>query len=187
MFSTEAPDCSSFNSRDPSQVETCALGEACLYYSWRKSARESSVIRECFPTSVLLGSIDQPVQPQAQCSPTSLESDSISACLCTSDLCNGVGEDDVNTELALVTTRRPRVAPTTTTTPPTTRRTTTRRRARPTRPRKSSNSVGNCHNSTTPQPDNVISRDHQEAPPDLPPGPAWPAVLQLWVPAELSQ
>merc|ERR550539_1420977 len=119
LFSTDAPDCSSFNSRDPAQVQTCAQGEACLYYSWKKSATESSVIRECFPTSILLGSIDNPVQPQVECSLTSLESDSISACICTSDLCNGVGDDDINTEL------RPKVAVTTRSTITTTTITTT--------------------------------------------------------------
>ena len=131
LFSTDAPDCSSFNSRDPAQVQTCAQGEACLYYSWKKSATESSVIRECFPTSILLGSIDNPVQPQAQCSLTSLESDSISACICTSDLCNGVGDDDINTELrskvALTTSSTTSITTTVTTTSTTTRTTVTGR------------------------------------------------------------
>ena len=112
LFSTDAPDCEAFNSRDSSQMKTCSQGEACLYYSWKKSATESSVIRECFPTSILLGNIDNPVEPQPECRPDSLESDSISACICTSDLCNGVGDDDINTEVSRVTTRRPRVVPT---------------------------------------------------------------------------
>lgn len=117
LFSTEAPDCEAFNSRDSEQMKTCAEGEACLYYSWKKSATERSVIRECFPTSVLLGNIDNPVEPQSECSPASLESDSISACICTSDLCNGIGDDDINTAVSVITTtRRPREVTTTTTT-----------------------------------------------------------------------
>ena len=119
LFSTDAPDCEAFNSRDPSQMKTCSQGEACLYYSWRKSATERSVIRECFATSILLGSIDNPVEPRAECEPDSLESDSISACICTTDLCNGLGDDDIKTEVSLVTTTRPRAAPTTTTAPTT--------------------------------------------------------------------
>ena len=90
-------------------MKTCDPGEACLYYSWRKSATETSVIRECFPTSVLLGSIDKPVEPGTQCSPSSIESDSISACICTTDLCNGIGNDDINQEVSgvSITTVRP--------------------------------------------------------------------------------
>ena len=71
--------------------------------------RETAVIRECFPTSVLLGSIERPVEPQvtmvitmmlvimtnhgsncnvqATCSPVSVESDTIKACICTTDFC----------------------------------------------------------------------------------------------------
>ena len=36
-----------------------------------------AVIRECFPTSILLGSIEDPVEPTEQCSPVPVESDTI--------------------------------------------------------------------------------------------------------------
>ena len=120
LFSTDAPDCDAFNSLDPAQVKTCDPGEACLYYSWRKSATETSVIRECFPTSILLGSIESPVEAASSCVASSLESDSISACICTTPLCNGVGGDDIRREVASagpsVTSPAPRVRTTTTTT-----------------------------------------------------------------------
>ena len=48
----------------------------------------SAEIRECFSTSILLGSLDNPVSPSPSCRPRNVESDSISACLCTTDLCN---------------------------------------------------------------------------------------------------
>ena len=37
----------------------------------------SAVIRECFPTSILLGSIDNPVEPTSTCKPEDVESDTI--------------------------------------------------------------------------------------------------------------
>ena len=113
LFSTESNHCQAFNSQDPTQLKTCGEGEACLYYTWRKSSSEkSSVIRECFPTSILLGSLESPVQPQAQCEPESQEEDTISTCLCTDDLCNGIGDDDIKTEPELVTTRLPELVST---------------------------------------------------------------------------
>ena len=128
LFSTDAPDCDAFNSLDPAQVKTCDPGEACLYYSWRKSATETSVIRECFPTSILLGSIESPVEAASSCVASSLESDSISACICTTPLCNGVGGDDIRREVASagpsVTSPAPRVRTTTTTATTTTTTTT---------------------------------------------------------------
>ena len=51
------------------------------------------MIRECFPSSILLGSVDDPVQITEDCSPVSIEENSISACICTSDLCNGIEEE----------------------------------------------------------------------------------------------
>jgi hypothetical protein len=41
------------------------------------SSSLSAVIRECFPTSILLGSIEAPVEPTEQCSPVPVESDTI--------------------------------------------------------------------------------------------------------------
>ena len=76
--------------QDPGQQKLCATGEACLYYSWRKSSSSRAVIRECFPTSVLLGTIEQPVLPQPSCSPMAVETGDIQACICTTDLCSGL-------------------------------------------------------------------------------------------------
>ena len=96
LFSTDAPDCPKFNKQDPKQLKTCDIGEACLYYSWKKSNTDTSVIRECFPTSILLGSIDDPVEPSEECNPVSVESDTINACICTSDFCNGNVDDNID-------------------------------------------------------------------------------------------
>ena len=65
------------------------------------------MIRECFSTSILLGSLDNPVTPQGRCSPEPVESDAISACLCTSDLCNDLGSSEDISDIprhAVVTT-----------------------------------------------------------------------------------
>ena len=51
------------------------------------------MIRECFSTSILLGSLDNPVLPSSTCSPEPVESDVITACLCTSDMCNDLSSD----------------------------------------------------------------------------------------------
>ena len=88
LYSTEAPDCPQFDPADPAQRRTCQQGEACLYYSWQKAADDQAVIRECFPTSVLLGSLDSPVVPSTDCQLQTLDGDDIQACICTSDLCN---------------------------------------------------------------------------------------------------
>ena len=37
----------------------------------------SAVIRECFPTSILLGSVESPVEPTPFCAPKPVESDTI--------------------------------------------------------------------------------------------------------------
>ena len=87
--------------QDPGQQKLCSVGEACLYYSWRKSSSSRAVIRECFPTSVLLGTIEQPVLPAPSCSPMAVETGDIQACICTTDLCSGLAgeEDTLATEL----------------------------------------------------------------------------------------
>jgi len=112
------------------------VGEACLYYSWKTSDTDTSVIRECFPTSILLGSIDNPVEPTSTCSPQPVESDTIQACICTSDLCNLVDTPDTKISRTPTTqdTRRTTTRPPrrTTTTAPTRRITTTRATRRPT-------------------------------------------------------
>ena len=67
------------------------------------------MIRECFPTSVLLGSLDSPVVASTECRPQPVESESISACLCTADLCNDLpGRDEASQAVTAVASRRPR-------------------------------------------------------------------------------
>ena len=89
LYSTSAPDCPLFEPEDPGQRQTCGEGEACLYYSWQKAPEDRAVIRECFPTSVLLGSLDRPVVPRSDCRLEPVEEeDNIEACICTSDYCN---------------------------------------------------------------------------------------------------
>ena len=52
------------------------------------------MIRECYPESVLLGSVDRPVEISQTCSPASLETDgTIAACICREDFCNGIVEE----------------------------------------------------------------------------------------------
>ena len=81
LFSAESSDCESFDPSDKNQVVTCKQGEACLFYAWRVSKKETgqelhiylcqncpfiriyiyiyiffmiaAIIRECFPTSAL--------------------------------------------------------------------------------------------------------------------------------------
>ena len=47
------------------------------------------MIRECFPESILLGSVENPLKITEDCQPINIEADgSIAACICTTDLCN---------------------------------------------------------------------------------------------------
>jgi len=144
LYSTDAPDCPQFDPKDPAQSKECDIGEACLYYSWRTSNTDISVIRECFPTSILLGSIENPVDPTPLCSTEPVESDTIQACICTSDLCNGINENAGASKSSSSSSSRGR---TTTTTPAPRRQTTTTRppRRRPTTRRPS-------RTTTTPRP-----------------------------------
>ena len=83
--------CDEFSREDPGQVQTCLKDEACLLYSWRKSATETATLRECFPTRVLLGTIRDPLAPLPDCSQRDITDDgsgSIFACLCNTDFCN---------------------------------------------------------------------------------------------------
>ena len=61
-------DCQTFDRTNISHSQTCLQGEACLLYSWRKSTTETATLRECFPTRVLLGSIQDPLTPQVSLS-----------------------------------------------------------------------------------------------------------------------
>ena len=40
LFDTEAPPCPQFDRSDPSQTKTCDIGEACLYYKWKKAEND---------------------------------------------------------------------------------------------------------------------------------------------------
>ena len=83
--------CDKFDPSDPSQVQTCGSGEACMMYSWSKSDTETATLRECFPTSVLLGSIQNPLLASEDCVQRDITDDgsgTILACLCTRDYCN---------------------------------------------------------------------------------------------------
>ena len=83
--------CDKFDPTDPSQVQTCGSGEACMMYSWSKSDTETATLRECFPTSVLLGSIQNPLLAADDCVQRDITDDgsgTILACLCTRDFCN---------------------------------------------------------------------------------------------------
>ena len=93
LFSALAskPTCDTFNPSDPEQQDFCQPGEACLLYSWQQPGLSKSVTRECLSTSVLLGSINDPLVAQTFCEPTDISEDSeakVTACLCESDLCN---------------------------------------------------------------------------------------------------
>ena len=83
--------CDEFSRTEKSQVQTCLKDEACLMYSWKKSATETATLRECFPTRVLLGTIRDPLVPLQDCRQRDITDDgsgSISACLCNTDFCN---------------------------------------------------------------------------------------------------
>ena len=64
LLNPEKEDCQTFDRTNISHTQTCLKGEACLLYTWRKSATETATLRECFPTRVLLGSIQDPLSPQ---------------------------------------------------------------------------------------------------------------------------
>ena len=106
LFSGGNPNCKEFDAGDPTQQDFCKQGEACLWYSWQKSDTETSVIRECFSPSILLGPINDPLTLADSCVPKDISEtpgSSIMACLCNTPLCNAL---DGSGPLAL-----PRVAP----------------------------------------------------------------------------
>lgn len=89
LYSSANSDCDVFNKTDAAQQVTCQLGEACLFYAWKASDTRTSIIRECFSKSILLGSQAAPVEIGESCEPRSVDSGgSIWACICTEDLCN---------------------------------------------------------------------------------------------------
>ena len=94
----------------------------------------SAVLRECFPTSVLLGPIDNPLTAELDCNLRDISepgSSNIKACLCTTPFCNELADDPLLNEVSSSKKTSPK-----TSTPSravTTRpRTTTRRPARTT-------------------------------------------------------
>ena len=89
LYSSANSDCDVFNKTDAAQQVTCQLGEACLFYAWKASDTKTSIIRECFSKSILLGSQAAPVEISSSCSPRSVDGGgSIMACICTEHLCN---------------------------------------------------------------------------------------------------
>ena len=80
-----------FNPDDNRQVASCAAGQACLLYTWKKSSTEIGSYRECFSTSIQLGHSSYPVSPAPSCELVRTQADprsSIRACVCTQDFCN---------------------------------------------------------------------------------------------------
>ena len=67
LLHPERGECAEFSASNSSQRQTCLRGEACLLYTWSRSATETAQLRECFPTRVLLGSISAPLAPAALC------------------------------------------------------------------------------------------------------------------------
>ena len=91
LFSGDAsaPSCDNFDVEN-SRKNYCDPGEACLWYSWYLSDTQVSVIRECLSTSILLGSIEDPLVVTPGCTVKDISEDGTKAeaCLCDSDLCN---------------------------------------------------------------------------------------------------
>ena len=83
--------CTEFDENDSTQQGYCKVGEACLWYSWQKSRTTTAYVRECFSTSIVLGTVDDPLVAKPYCDPLDISENSISkvtACLCETDLCN---------------------------------------------------------------------------------------------------
>jgi hypothetical protein len=80
-----------------------------MMYTWSKSDTETATLRECFPTSVLLGSIQDPLLVSSHCSQRDITDDgsgTILACLCNRDHCN---DDSRFGDSSSRPTQRPRV------------------------------------------------------------------------------
>ena len=136
LGSSTNPECDYFMEDDPSQEGYCAEGEVCLWYSWQKSSRSKSFIRQCFSPSIVLGSPDEPLVPRASCQPQTIsESSAISACLCTSDLCNSYKTSEEKRPAQLPARRLPQSRPIPTTQEPS-------RRPKFSPSKQSSNTIG---------------------------------------------
>ena len=90
LFSGKNPDCEAFDEDDKEQEGFCAPGEACLWYSWQKTQDTTAYVRECFSTSILLGTLNNPLVAKETCEPQDIsEGDQkVEACLCETDFCN---------------------------------------------------------------------------------------------------
>lgn len=67
-----------------------------MMYTWSKSDTETATLRECFPTSVLLGSILDPLLVSDSCVQRDITDDgsgTILACLCDRNHCNDDSKD----------------------------------------------------------------------------------------------
>ena len=63
----------------------------------------SAVLRECFPTSVLLGPIDNPLTAELDCNLRDISEpgpSNIKACLCTTPFCNELADDPLLNEVS---------------------------------------------------------------------------------------
>ena len=134
-----------FDPASPAQRTTCGPDEACLWYSFvQVPGQPRAVVRECFSTGILLGNIDNPIEPRNNCRPKNVEDDdSITACLCTEDYCNGYeSEEEKQINRNQITTKRPsRVQPTSRRPSPNQITTTTRPKSQSSRPLQSSNVI----------------------------------------------
>ena len=141
LGSSSNPECDYFEEDDPTQEGYCAEGEVCLWYSWQKSSRSKSFIRQCFSPSIVLGSPDQPLLvPRPSCQPQTIsDSSDISACLCTSDLCNSYKTSEEKKPAQLPAPRPPPSRPRTTTKEPIGR---PRKQFTPSPSQQSSNTIG---------------------------------------------
>ena len=114
LFSGGNPNCKEFDAQEPSQQDFCKQGEACLWYSWQKSDTETSVIRECFSPSILLGPINDPLTLSDTCRPKDISETpgaSIMACLCNTPLCNAINIGSGPVALPQVAPKRPKSPP----------------------------------------------------------------------------
>ena len=85
-----------------------------------KSQDEEAILRECFFTSILLGSISDPLVPASHCNKRDITDNgdgSILACLCDTDYCNDE-EDTVESKQQTPTTWKESEAQIITTTTP---------------------------------------------------------------------
>lgn len=208
LDSSTNPECDYFIEDDPTQEGYCAEGEVCLWYSWQKSSRSKSFIRQCFNPSIVLGSPDQPLLvPRPSCQPQTIsDSSDISACLCTSDLCNSYKTSEEK-KPALLPDRRPKKSrPVPTTKEP-------NRRPKPSPSQQSSNRIGefvsfvfcssksglfthsaclnfkfsNCRGFHICCRRNPNPNPGPSSAPDISPGPAGAPVLQLRQPPQPEQ